>query len=434
MDAAAPAQPGRRPRWRSRIAVAAGRAVADASRLSGLGSGSVIGGRVSLLLDRHLLAHLTARVGREVALVSATNGKTTTTRLLSAALAADRPVVSNTLGANMPPGHVAALGRARLDATAVLEVDERWLGVVLAETRAGTVVLLNLSRDQLDRSFEVRQIAQRWRGALAADPPRQVVANADDPLVVWAAMGTDATDPDAPGVHPGRGWRTIWVGTGDTWRGDATGCPACGGRLSFEGGGWSCLGCDLARPEPDLWLDGDAVAHRDGRRTALELRLPGRVNRANAALALAAAEAMGATPEAAAAAMADVDDVAGRYRTVTVDGCRARLLLAKNPAGWREALDMLAPPPQPVVVAINARVADGHDPSWLWDVPFERLRGRRVVATGERRHDLAVRLRYAAVDHVVADTLAAAVQAAGSPAVDVAANYTAFQDALETLR
>lgn len=388
---------------------------------------------MSLLIDHHLLSELTAELGREVALVSATNGKTTTTRLLSAGLAVDRPVVSNTLGANMPPGHVAALGGARPGDTAVLEVDERWLGIVLRETRASTVVLLNLSRDQLDRSFEVRKIAERWREALRTSPPRQVVANADDPIVAWAAL-PDGVDTASTPVGSAPSWRTIWVGTGDTWRADATGCPACGGRLDFDRGPWHCLGCDLARPQPDLWLEQDTVVYRDGRRIDLQLRLPGRVNRVNAAMALAAAEAMGVPPERASAAMRDVSEVAGRYRTATIAGCQARLLLAKNPAGWREALNMLAPPPQPVVIAINARVADGHDPSWLWDVPFEQLRGRPVVATGERRHDLAVRLRYAEVEHGVAADIIEAVQVAGSPTVDVAANYTAFQEYLEVAR
>ena len=105
----------------------------------------------------------------------------------------------------------------------------------------------------------------------------------------------------------------------------------------------------------------------------------------------------------------------------------ARLLLAKNPAGWVEALDLLRPPPVPVVVAINARVADGRDPSWLWDVPFERLRGRTVVASGERAADLAVRLRYADVEHQTRADPLEAVRRLGAPAVDLAANYTAFQ-------
>ncbi len=389
--------------------------MAGGSKLARLGSGSVIGGRVSLAVDPQLLSKLAA--GRPVALVSATNGKTTTTRLLAAALATAGPVVSNAEGANMAPGHVAALGGAPGGATAVLEVDERWLGKVMGQTRPAVVALLNLSRDQLDRSHEVRKLAARWREALVASPPGLVVANADDPLVAWAALAS-------PHVR--------WVAGGSSWTADSTGCPACGSRLVFgEGDGWSCTACDLRRPDPEVWLEGDEVVGTGGRRWALQLELPGRVNRANAAMAQAVATAMGADASRALAAMSTVTDVAGRYSVVEVDGARVRLLLAKNPAGWQEALDMLAPPPRPVIVAINARIADGHDPSWIWDVPFERLSGRSVVvATGERRADLAVRLRYAGVHHVVAPTLSAAVRAAGAPEVDLAANYTAFQSYL----
>ena len=125
--------------------------------------------------------------------------------------------------------------------------------------------------------------------------------------------------------------------------------------------------------------------------------------------------------------MSETTEVAGRYRVVRVGSSLARLLLAKNPAGWVEALDLLRPPPLPVVVAINARVADGRDPSWLWDVPFERLRGRSVVASGERAADLAVRLRYADVEHETCSDPLDAVRGLGAPAVDLAANYTAFQ-------
>jgi UDP-N-acetylmuramyl tripeptide synthase len=405
---------------RARLAVATGRAVAGASKLVHFGSGSVIGGRAALLVDRDLLRRLTD--DREVVVVSATNGKTTTTRLLGAALATDRPVVSNSLGANMTPGIVAALGVADPAATAVLEVDERWVEDVLRDTRADTVVLLNLSRDQLDRTQEVRKLAERWRRALTATPPARVVANADDPLVVWAAS-----------VAP----EVVWVATGQEWTSDAAGCPGCSGRITFAAEGWACTDCDLARPEVDVRIDEDGIVLPSGR-VGIDLALPGRVNRVNAAFALAAATALGADPTRASEAMGDVREVAGRYRVAGLAGHPVRLILAKNPAGWHEAIDLLAPTPAPVVVAINARIADGHDPSWLWDVDFEQLAGRFVVATGERRHDLAVRLRYAGVDHVtVAEVGEAVRRAAGSPdhhdgaVIDVAANYTAFQEYLE---
>ena len=417
---------------RAKAAIAAGKGVAGVSKLANLGSGSVIGGRVSLALDGDLLGSLIA--GRDVALVSATNGKTTTTHLLATALARHGPVVSNSLGANMPAGIVAALAEADASARAVLEVDERYLDELLRHTTTATVLLLNLSRDQLDRSHEVRKIADDWRTSLTTRPTQRVVANADDPLVVWAASS-------APEI--------IWVGTAAHWTNDASGCPSCGGRIEFgtpdELGiaSWHCTDCDFAKPEPRWWLevqpatDPNAPAVHvlvgtDGTRRALDLALPGRVNAANAAMVLAAAVAMGADLERAATAVETVTDVAGRYRTATVADAQLRMLLAKNPAGWQEAIAMLAPAPQPVVAAINARIADGRDPSWLWDVPFEQLHGRFVVALGERRHDLAVRLQYAEVEHAVAESLTQGVRLAAARsdtgAVDLIANYTAFQD------
>jgi UDP-N-acetylmuramyl tripeptide synthase len=144
-------------------------------------------------------------------------------------------------------------------------------------------------------------------------------------------------------------------------------------------------------------------------------------------MALTIAEVMGVDPRAAVDAIGEISEVVGRYATVRVGKQEARMLLAKNPAGWLEVFDFLRPAPIPVVVAINARIADGRDPSWLWDVPFERLQGRLVVATGERSRDLAVRLHYAEVEHRREADLIRAIAAAGSESVDVVANYTSFQ-------
>lgn len=413
------------------MAVGVGRAVAALSRRTGLGSGSVIGGRAALAVEPDLLAELAA--GKRVALVSATNGKTTTCHLLAAAVGTAGPVATNALGANMGPGLVAALAEGREAPTAILEVDERWVPKVLADLHRPVVVLGNLSRDQLDRTQEVRSIALLWRDALAAHPTHRVVANADDPLVSWAAAtvaGAAGAGPTGPAASGG----VTWVAPGAFWTHDAAGCPNCGGRIAFDDageGGWRCLDCPLARPTPDLRVEGRDLVDADGTRRRLELALPGRANVANAAFAVATARAMGIDADVAVEALAAVGDVAGRYRSATLDGTQVRLLMAKNPAGWQEAIDMLAPAPRPVVAAINARIADGRDPSWLWDVPFEELAGRQVVAIGERRHDLAVRLHYAEVDHEVAEDLPAALALLGSDEVDYIGNYTAFQDELD---
>jgi UDP-N-acetylmuramyl tripeptide synthase len=151
-------------------------------------------------------------------------------------------------------------------------------------------------------------------------------------------------------------------------------------------------------------------------------------------MALTVATRLGVDAATAAGAMANVAEVVGRYATVQVGDCAARLLLAKNPAGWLEVFDVLRPAPLPVVVVINARIADGRDPSWLWDVPFERLAGRTVMASGERGRDIAVRLRYAGVDHRLEPDPVAAIAASGVPSVDVVANYTSFQALRTRLR
>ncbi|MHB8466787.1 MAG: DUF1727 domain-containing protein, partial [Acidimicrobiales bacterium] len=212
------------------------------------------------------------------------------------------------------------------------------------------------------------------------------------------------------------------------WRDDAAGCPSCWGRIVWDGPMWSCQSCDFSRPTPALWADGEALVTADGARYAIDLQLPGRANRANAVMAAATAAHAGVPLGSSLAAMTATTAVDGRYRAVPIGNATARLLLAKNPAGWLEALEMLAPPPGPVVVAVNARIADGRDPSWLWDVPFERLIGRRVVASGERSRDVAVRLHYAGVEHTRIDDPIEATRSLGPGAVDVAANYTALRD------
>jgi CobQ-like glutamine amidotransferase family enzyme/UDP-N-acetylmuramyl tripeptide synthase len=389
--------------------------VSSASKRLRLGGGSVIGGRVGLMLDRNLLGELAQ--GRTVSLVSGTNGKTTTTRLLAAALGGFSRVATSVAGANMPSGLVTALADSAPEAPAVLEVDEGHLANVADAVQPVVVALLNLSRDQLDRMSEVRMVAARWRAALVGRDRTVVVANADDPLVTWAAYG-------AP--------RIAWVAAGQLWHADAVGCPACEGRIVFadgdgrEGGDWWCT-CGFCRPEPGSWLEGDELVMSDGRALALRLQLPGRCNRANAAMAVQCASVLGVDTAQALAAMATVGDVEGRFATVGYEGGTVRLLLAKNPAGWTELLDLLREHAAPAVIGINARVADGRDPSWLWDVPFERLAGRLVVATGERCRDLAVRLRHAGVEHLVVRDQLEALGAACSQQVDYVGNYTAFQ-------
>ena len=397
------------------LAVLTGELAGAVSRRTGRGRGSTLPGRVALRLVPDLLVRL-AR-DRTLLLVSGTNGKSTTTRYLAAALATCGQVVTNLEGANMHDGLATTLMRrgADVQAPVVLEVDERALVSTAAALHPSCLVLLNLTRDQLDRTGEVSEQMAGWAAALRSVPGSQVVANADDPLVCAAVL---AARPDARAVR--------WVGAGQPWRHDSPLCPVCWSPWPVHGRHWGCRRCGFARPTASWQLTGN-VLHVPGRPPlALRLRLPGRANLANAAMACAAAAVLGVPAGDAASAMGDVADVDGRYLTVLRGPGQVRLLLVKNPAGWVEVLDQLEDQPGRVVVAVNAREADGTDTSWLWDVPFERLRGRRVVAAGERSADLSLRLLYADVHHVREPDALRAVDLLSSRRTHVLANYTAF--------
>jgi UDP-N-acetylmuramyl tripeptide synthase len=384
-------------------------AVARLSRRLGLGEGSIIGGRVILALQPGALRALGAN--RRIVVVSGTNGKTTTSHLLAAALRTEGAVAHNSTGSNMGDGAAAALAALPDAPFAVLEADELHLAAITGAVRPEVVVLLNLTRDQLDRGNEVRAVAAAVGTALAANPDTTVVANADDPMIVFAARQAE---------------RVVWVGAGAGWSADTGTCPRCGELLREPAGPqprWGCA-CGLIRPSPDWTAEAGAVVTPGGA-VDLPLRLPGRFNLGNAAMAMAAAAHLGVTPARAATAMSEVAAVAGRYATIRHGRHELRMLLAKNPAGWAETLSLLGG--GPLVLVVNAREADGRDTSWLWDVEFERLGSRPVLACGERAADLGVRLSYAEIEHrTVSDPLAALVDLSPGQ-VDVVANYTAFR-------
>jgi UDP-N-acetylmuramyl tripeptide synthase len=398
-------------RARFALAVRAGQAAAGLSRALGRGSGSVISGRVIETIAPDAFDRVLA--DRRIAVVSGTNGKSTTTALLATALGTRGEVVTNAKGANMPAGIVAALAGEPRGVTAALEVDEGYVPRVLAAVPVAAVILLNLSRDQLDRVSEVRKTAARWRDALQSTPAL-VVANADDPSVVFAARAAD---------------RVAWVAAGSNWRVDAASCPCCGARIDYRDDDWACEDCDLARPPVAWWLEADGTIHGPvGGGWRIALGMPGRHNQHNALMALVAASELGCDIAQSVAAMAALDSVEGRYIRPWPGPSAARLFLAKNPAGWIETLTLLEGSSRDVVVVINAEIADGKDTSWLWDVPFERLQSKRVVATGRRAHDLAVRLLYADVVHDTVPDLASALNVGRARDCDVVANYTGFRD------
>ncbi|KJX74668.1 Mur ligase family protein [Mycobacterium lepromatosis] len=397
---------------RARLALAAGASARWTSQITGRGAGTMIGGLVAITLDRSILSQLGA--GRRIIVVTGTNGKSTTTRMTVDALSTLPPgsVATNAEGANMDAGLVAALAANRAAKLAVLEVDEMHVPHVADALTPYVVVLLNLSRDQLDRVGEINVIERTLRTGLARHPTAIVIANCDDVLMTSVAY-------DSPNV--------VWVAAGDTWPNDSVSCPRSGEVIVRNNGHWYSTGADFKRPSPHWWFDDNTLYGPDELALPMRLALPGSVNRGNAAQAVATAVTLGANATTAVAAVSKVNEVAGRYRSVRIGEHTTRILLAKNPAGWQEALSMVDTQAAGVVISVNGKVPDGEDLSWLWDVRFEHFEKIPVVAAGERGTDLAVRLGYAGVEHtLVHDTVAAIASCPPGP-VEVIANYTAFR-------
>ena len=406
---------------RTSVATSAANLATTASRATGRGAGGMIGGLVANAIDPSIMSSLGA--GRPAILVTGTNGKSTTTRMLAAALRTRHTVATNDGGDNMDAGIISALLAGKDASHLVLEVDELHVPHVADNLNPQALVLLNLSRDQLDRVGEINKIERALRACVKAHPDMLVIANCDDVLMTSVAY-------DAPNV--------IWVAAGAGWLGDSVTCPRTGGHVVREPEDWYAVkklpdGREFRRPQPE-WTVSDGGIVSPAGTYPLNLALPGRANRGNAAQAVAAAaEAFGIATDAAVTAVESIDDVAGRYSTITRGEHEIRLLLAKNPAGWQEALSMVDRSADGLVIATNGQVADGVDVSWLWDVRFEDFEGISVKAAGERGTDLAVRLVYADITHELIPDPVQAIDACPPGRVEVLANYTAFRDLKKAL-
>ena len=440
----------------ARLANAAGKLTRLGLQITGRG-GTALPGLVALTIDPDFVAALASDLAHGVVLVSGTNGKTTTTRMLSDIVRATGwAPTHNRSGSNLERGIAGALltestwrGEPSGD-IGMFEVDEASLPRVLARISPRVVLVTNLFRDQMDRYFEIDQLARRIGDAIAKlDPRVTVVLNADDPIVSW--LGQRHSGPvlyfgvDDPSVG-GRVPQAI---------SDATRCPRCKQPLHYERvvlaheGEWSCPSCGLTRPPRDISATRvvlTAVSSEIQLRTAVAsafdpVRVPiaGLYNAYNALAALAVARALDIALPTAALAIANFRPAFGRLEQVTVDGREVRLILVKNPAGFNAAIGaLLETDRRPrLLAALNDRDADGRDVSWIWDADFETLAPavEHAVVTGIRSRDLANRLKYSGVARErieVVDAWGSAIdRAIGSAPVGgevvVLATYTAMQ-------
>jgi len=440
----------------ARLANAAGKLTRLGLQISGRG-GTALPGLVALTIDPDFIAALASDLAHGVVLVSGTNGKTTTTRMLSDIVRATGwAPTHNRSGSNLERGIAGALltestwrGEPSGD-IGLFEVDEASLPLVLARISPRVVLVTNLFRDQMDRYFEIDQLARRIGDAIAKlDPRVTLVLNADDPIVAW--LGQRHSGP------------VLYFGVDDPTVGgrvpqvisDATRCPRCKQPLRYERvvlaheGDWSCPSCGLTRPDRDVAATRVAltpVSSEIQLRTAVAsafdpVRVPiaGLYNAYNALAALAVARALDIALPTAALAIANFRPAFGRLEQVAVDGREMRLILVKNPAGFNAAIGALletARRPR-LLAALNDRDADGRDVSWIWDADFETLAPavEHAVVTGIRSRDLANRLKYAGVARErieVVDAWGSAIDRAIGAApvggeVVVLATYTAMQ-------
>ncbi len=434
-----------------RLAPLLARLAGRLSRLSGRGGGTALPGVVLLKLRPRAAEELSAGLADGSVVISATNGKTTTARMVrSATDAAGIVSVANTAGSNLLRGVATALLDADPAATlGVFEVDEAALDDVVDQVRPRVIVLMNLYRDQLDRYGELESLVAEWRQLVAGLGDRTIlVLDADDPAVAYLGEGR-------PGV--------VFFGIDDpdvaraerSHAADSTHCPRCDAPLDYTMvtiahlGHWRCSSCGLARPRPDVSAERVALRGVEGFDIEIDtptgpvsapISLPGLHNAYNATAAVAAGHALGLDRELVGQAIAGTGAAFGRGERVTVGGRELVLLLAKNPAGANENVRTVLTHPGDlhVLALLNDRTADGQDVSWIWDVDYEPLLERlaSLTVSGDRAHDLALRFVYgglapdrltvqpdpaAAIDHVVETTPAGAT-------VFVLPTYTAMLD------
>jgi UDP-N-acetylmuramyl tripeptide synthase len=438
-----------------RIKIAIAKVAGRLSRLSRRGGGTSIPGKMLLRMEPQAVSLLARGLPRGSVIVSATNGKTTTANMVASVLGRRGIAVAhNRTGANMPGGVATALlertkhGRLAGAELGLFEVDEAWVDQLVGQLEPHTVVLGNLFRDQLDRYGELERLADEWARLIAErTQPTTYVLNADDPLV--ADLGADAAGEQRPDV--------VYFGIEDRSHAlealehafDAKHCRRCGTAYRYAAaylghlGDYRCPACGNARPQPSIAAERIELDGMSGSRVALRtpvgpidltLSLPGLYNVYNALAATASCLSLGLTPDDVRRGLESFAAAFGRAERVAIGSRALSILLIKNPAGANEVFRTLIATSSgqandgglELLIALNDGIADGRDISWIWDADFEVLAPhvRRVVCTGTRAPELALRLKYAGLPREAIDVVGPLAQALDrSLASDGAALY-----------
>jgi lipid II isoglutaminyl synthase (glutamine-hydrolysing) len=389
------------------LEAAAARSAGALSRLAGRGGGTTLPGKLLWKLDPGAIDRLADRLPQGSVLVSATNGKTTTTAMVAEILRVRLRLAHNSSGANLVSGVASSLLRAGDAELGLFEADEAALSELARRLRPRALLLGNLFRDQLDRYGELEIVAARWRAAIAGLPDARLVVNGDDPQV--GDLGRDRPQSRIFGLDDPRHARAELQHAADSKY-----CLRCGTPYLFSAaylghlGDYRCPNCGHARPPLDVvardielhGLDGSSFAlHAPEGGSRVELGLPGLYNVYNALGAASLALELSVPVQDVVDGLRRFSAAFGRFERIPVGDRRLLMLLIKNPAGANEAVRTIveAAAPKVAVVALNDGIADGRDVSWIWDVDFEPLVESldTLVATGSRAAELALRFAYA---------------------------------------
>jgi UDP-N-acetylmuramyl tripeptide synthase len=390
------------------LEIALARAAGGLSRLAGRGAGTTLPGKLLVAVDPGAIHKLASRLPAGAALLSATNGKTTSTAMAAEILGPRYRLAHNSSGSNLVSGIASALVRSHGAELGLFEVDEAALPEVARRLSPRALCLGNLFRDQLDRYGELELVAERWRAAVRSLP-------------TGAALAVNADDPRVGDLAHERRERTLTFGVDDSAQArpslqhaaDSKYCLRCGRPYTYIAayvghlGDYRCPHCGHARPGLDLaarsielhGLEGtsfDLATVAETRR--VNLALPGLYNVYNALAAAGLCLALDLSLDEIGAGLERSRPAFGRFERIDLGGKSLLLLLIKNPAGANEVIRTLvdAGLPSLALVALNDAIADGRDISWIWDVDFEPLLGglERVVVTGDRAAELALRFKY----------------------------------------
>lgn len=387
-------------------------------KLSGSGAGTNFPGKIARKISPDLLSYLVKQTKKEVLVVTGTNGKTTTSGFIAGILKeSGRKTVHNRRGANMLTGITAAVVEkssifAELNPdNCLFELDEAYFAKAVDEFTPDAVLVTNLFRDQLDRYGELNTTAKKIEQAIEKTrsiKPSKIILNADDPIV--SSLGADYRENKIF-----YGFEEIkFVNQDDNIKSpqETTNCK-CGGRYSYEKVFYGHLGhfycaCGHKRPVPqisakaiiDINSSTLTINSPEHEEFVVNVNMPGLYNAYNALSAITMALSIGISIEDIKKGLENYSTVFGRAETLIMKGKKVLIQLIKNPIGATEVLRTVKDDSNGrMLIIINDNYADGRDVSWLWDANFELLSGhnKKVIVSGIRATDMAVRLKYAGI-------------------------------------